>query len=98
VNAGAPCFVKQKFLPLCPDFVVELRAPTHNPRALHDKMQEYLDNGAQLGWLIDPLTCRVHLYLPQHPPAILEAPNTVSADPLLPDFALDLQTIWAPDL
>jgi Uma2 family endonuclease len=98
VNAGAPCLVKQKFLPLCPDFVVELCSPTDNPRALQDKMQEYIDNGAQLGWLIDQLTRRVHIYRPQRPPEILEAPNAVSADPLLPDFALDLQTIWAPDL
>jgi Uma2 family endonuclease len=89
---------KQKFLPLCPDFAIELRSPTDNLQAVQDKMQEYLDNGAQLGWLIDPLTRRVHVYLPQHQPQILEAPDTVSADPLLPGFTLDLQKIWAPDL
>jgi Uma2 family endonuclease len=89
---------KQKFLPLCPDFVIELRSPTDNLQAVQDKMQEYLDNGAQLGWLIDPLTRRVHVYLPQRQPQILEAPDTVSADPLLPGFTLDLQKIWAPDL
>jgi Uma2 family endonuclease len=89
---------KQKFLPLCPDFVIELRSPTDNLQAVLDKMQEYLDNGAQLGWLIDPLTRRVHVYLPQRPPEILEAPNTVSADPILPGFVLDLQKIWQPDL
>jgi Uma2 family endonuclease len=89
---------KQKFLPLCPDFVIELRSPTDNLRAVLDKMQEYLDNGAQLGWLLDPLTRRVHVYLPQRPPEILEAPSTVSADPLLPSFVLDLRKIWEPDL
>jgi Uma2 family endonuclease len=89
---------KQKFLPLCPDFVIELRSPTDNLQAVQDKMQEYLDNGAQLGWLIDPLTRRVHVYLPQRQPQILEAPDTVSADPLLHSFTLDLQKIWAPDL
>jgi Uma2 family endonuclease len=89
---------KQKFLPLCPDFVIELRSPTDNLRAVLDKMQEYLDNGAQLGWLLDPLTRRVHVYRPQRPPEILEAPSTVSADPLLPGFVLDLRKIWEPDL
>ena len=96
--AGLTRDQKQKFLPLCPDFVIELRSPTDNLRALQDKMQEYMDNGAQLGWLIDPLTRRVHVYLPQHSPEILEAPSTVSAEPLLPGFALDLQKIWEPDL
>jgi Uma2 family endonuclease len=89
---------KQKFLPLCPDFAIELRSPTDNLRAVLDKMQEYLDNGAQLGWLLDPLTRRVHVYRPQRPPEILEAPSTVSAEPLLPGFVLDLRKIWEPDL
>jgi Uma2 family endonuclease len=89
---------KQKFLPLCPDFAIELRSPTANLRAVLDKMQEYLDNGAQLGWLLDPLTRRVHVYRPQRSPEILEAPITVSADPLLPSFVLDLRKIWEPDL
>jgi Uma2 family endonuclease len=61
-------------------------------------MQEYLDNGAQLGWLLDPLTRRVHVYRPQRPPEILEAPGSVSADPLLPGFVLDLRKIWEPNL
>jgi Uma2 family endonuclease len=95
--AGLTREQKQKFLPLCPDFAIELRSPTDNLRAVLDKMQEYLDNGAQLGWLLDPLTRRVHVYLPQRSPEILEAPSTVSADPLLPGFVLDLQKIWEPD-
>jgi Uma2 family endonuclease len=96
--AGLTREQKQKFLPLCPDFAIELRSPTDNLRAVLDKMQEYLDNGAQLGWLLDPLTRRVHVYRPQGPPEIMEAPNTVSADPLLPGFVLDLRKIWEPDL
>jgi Uma2 family endonuclease len=89
---------KQKFLPLCPDFVIELRLPTDNLETVQDKMQEYMDNGAQLGWLIDPSTRRVHVYRPQSQPQILEAPSTVSADPLLAGFELNLQKIWEPDL
>jgi Uma2 family endonuclease len=50
---------KKRFLPLCPDFVVELRSPSDRLKALQDKMQEYLDNGAQLGWLLDTLNRRV---------------------------------------
>lgn len=96
--AGLTREQKQKFLPLCPDFVIELRSPTDNLQAVLDKMQEYLDNGAQLGWLLDPLTRRVHVYLPQRPPEILDAPNTLSADPLLPGFVLDPRKIWEPDL
>jgi Uma2 family endonuclease len=96
--AGLTREQKQKFLPLCPDFAIELRSPTDNLQAAQDKMQEYLDNGTQLGWLIDPLTRRVHVYLPQRPAEILEAPNTVSADPLLPGFVLDLQKIWEPEI
>jgi Uma2 family endonuclease len=96
--AGLTREQKQKFLPLCPDFAIELRSPTDNLQAALDKMQEYLDNGAQLGWFLDPLTRRVHVYRPQRPPEILEAPGTVSADPLLPGFVLDLRKIWEPDL
>jgi Uma2 family endonuclease len=96
--AGLTREQKQKFLPLCPDFVIELRSPTDNLQAVLDKMQEYLDNGAQLGWLLDPFMRRVHVYRPQRSPEILEAPSTVSADPLLPGFVLDLRKIWEPDL
>ena len=66
--AGLTREQKQKFLPLCPDFVIELRSPTDNLQAVLAKMQEYLDNGAQLGWLLDPLTRRVHVYLTAAPP------------------------------
>jgi Uma2 family endonuclease len=96
--AGLTRDQKQRFLPLCPDFVIELRSPTDNLEALQRKIQEYLDIGAQLGWLIDPMTRCVHVYLPQPPPEILEAPSTVSAEPLVPSFRLNLQTIWELNL
>ena len=85
---------RKKFLPLCPDFVVELRSPTDNLTALQAKMQEYLDNGAQLGWLIDPEQRRVYVYRPQIPAEILENPETISGDPILSGFTLDLREIW----
>jgi len=85
---------RKKFLPLCPDFALELRSPTDSLMALQAKMQEYLDNGAQLGWLIDPIQRRVYVYRPQKPVEILENPDTISGDPVLPGFTLDLCPIW----
>ncbi|MBI3798530.1 MAG: Uma2 family endonuclease [Deltaproteobacteria bacterium] len=85
---------RKKFLPLCPDFALELRSPTDSLTALQAKMQEYLDNGARLGWLIDPEQRRVYVYRPQTPIEILENPETVSGDPVLPGFILDLREIW----
>ncbi len=85
---------RKKFLPLCPDFVVKLRSPTDNLTALQAKMQEYLDNGLRLGWLIDPEQQRVYVYRPQTPAEILENPETISGDPILSGFTLDLREIW----
>jgi len=55
-------------------------------------------SGAPRGWLIDPLTRRVYVYLPQTQPHILEPPSAVSADSLPPSFGLDLRMTWGPDL
>lgn len=80
------------FAPICPDFVVELRSPTD--RYVQAKMQEYMENGAQLGWLIDPLERTVHVYTPKQKIEILKEPRIVSGDPLLPGFTLNLTAIW----
>ena len=84
---------RAKFLPLCPDFVIELRSPTDGLPALQDKMREYTENGAQLGWLVDPLAGQVFVYRPGAPVERLEEPNSVSADPVLPGFHLELAEI-----
>jgi len=86
---------KARFLPLCPDFVIELRSPSDSLKILQDKMQEYIDNGAQLGWLLDPLDRRVSVYRPGAEVERLEDPVTVAGDPELPGFVLDLGKIWA---
>ena len=83
-----------KFAPICPDFVIELRSPTDDLPIIQTKMAEYLNNGARLGWLIDPQNRQVHIYRPNRPITILTAPTTVSGDPELPGFTLNLQTIW----
>lgn len=85
---------RKKFLPLCPEFVIELRSPSDSLGVVRKKMQEYLDNGAKLGWLIDPERKRVYVYRPEKPVRELEAPETVSGDPVLPGFTLDLREIW----
>jgi Uma2 family endonuclease len=85
---------QERFIPLCPDFVIELRSPTDRLSVLQRKMQEYLANGAQLGWLLVPQVRRVYVYRPYQPVEILENPETLAGDPLLPGFVLDLREIW----
>ena len=87
---------KQRFLPLCPDVVVELRSPTDSFAILQEKMQEYLKNGARLGWLIDPESKQVHVYRPDETVRALENPESISGDPILPGFVLGLKPIWRP--
>ncbi len=87
---------KKKFLPLCPDFVIELRSSSDRLKVVQEKMKEYIENGAQLGWLIDPLERKVHVYRPNHTPIVLEEPVSISGDPELPGFVLDLTEIWQP--
>lgn len=88
---------KERFLPLCPDFAIELRSPSDTLPDLLDKMEAYVTNGLQLGWLIDPLDERVHLFRPDQSPTILDAPSSLSGDPPLSGFTLDLEPIWNPD-
>ncbi|HEV8202940.1 MAG TPA: Uma2 family endonuclease [Pyrinomonadaceae bacterium] len=88
---------KERFAPICPDFVVELRSPSDSLRELDLKMFEYLENGALLGWLIDPSKRRVYVYRPNQETVVLDNPETVSADPLLPGFELNLTELWSVD-
>jgi len=85
----------ERFLPLCPDFVLELRSPSDSMRRLRKKMEEYRDNGAQLGWLLDPSGKCVEVYRPGVEVEIVENPAALSGEPLLKDFVLDLTQIWA---
>lgn len=89
---------KKKFIPLCPDFVVELMSPTDSLAALQSKMVEYLDNGSRLGWLIHPEATRVYVYRPGAAVEELNDPNYVSGDPELPGFKLDLEDVWNPNI
>jgi Uma2 family endonuclease len=86
---------RRGFSPICPDFVLELRSPSDQLRTLQDKMQEYLDNGARLGWLIDPSERVVTIYRPGEGVERLEAPREVSGEPVLPGFVLQLIAVWS---
>ncbi|MEC4849808.1 MAG: Uma2 family endonuclease [Jaaginema sp. PMC 1079.18] len=86
---------QESFVPLCPDFVVELRSKNDTLTDLRLKMTEYLENGAQLGWLIDPKNQRVEIYRQGQEVEILENPTTLSGEAVLPGFTLSLARIWA---
>ena len=86
-----------RFLPLCPDFVVELLSPSDSLRDIQEKMREYRDNGARLGWLIDPLTPLVEIYRPNVEVEIINfsfaEPPQLSGEDVLPGFILSLTQI-----
>lgn len=85
---------EEKFAPVCPDFVIELRSKSDNLRKLQAKMREYIENGARLGWLIDPYEKRVHVYRADRTTEVFDDPKTASGEDVLPDFELDLTEIW----
>jgi Uma2 family endonuclease len=87
---------RKKFLPVCPFFLIEVRSPSDALKKLQEKMDEYMANGCRLGWLIDPAHKRVHVYRPNRPVQVLDAPQTLSGDPELPGFVLDLEPVWRP--
>jgi Uma2 family endonuclease len=85
---------QQKFAPICPDFIIELRFPSDNLQPLKDKLQEYIDNGVSLGWLIDRKNRKVYIYRPNSEVECLDNPATLSGESILPEFVLQLSTIW----
>lgn len=85
---------QNSFAPLCPDFVIELRSSSDTLKSLQNKMQEYLENGAQLGWLIDPLQRRVYIYRDGEEVEELADPATISGDTMLNGFVLQLAELW----
>ncbi|MFS8779969.1 Uma2 family endonuclease [Synechococcus sp. W55.1] len=87
--------VRQGFLPLCPDFVVEILSPTDSWIQTQAKMQEYMDNGCRLGWLLDPKAKRVMIYRQGQAPELVEDPETLSGEDVLPGFTLPIRNIWS---
>jgi Uma2 family endonuclease len=85
---------REKYLPLCPDFAIELASTSDSMAHLHAKMDEYLANGCQLAWLLMPARREAHVYRPGHPVETHGGDETLSADPILPGFNLDLEVVW----
>lgn len=83
------------YVPLCPDFVVELRSPTDSLENLRAKMLEYMNNGARLGWLINPQDRQVEIYRLGQQAEVLQDPATLFGEDVLPGFVLDLGRIFA---
>ena len=89
---------KKKFIPLCPDFVVELLSPTDSLIVTQAKLVEYMENGARLGWLIHADARKIYVYRPDNPVEELNDVTEISADPELSGFVLDLHDIWEPNI
>ena len=85
---------RERFARICPEFVVELRSRTDRLSVLQAKLKEYVANGAQLGFLIDPLEQKVEVYRPGADVSIQEKPATLSAEPEMPGLVLDLEDVW----
>ncbi|KAB8317433.1 Uma2 family endonuclease [Tolypothrix campylonemoides VB511288] len=86
---------QDSFPPLCPDFAIELRSKSDNVEPLRKKMQEYIDNGLRLGWLIDTKNKKVEIYRALQPPEVLDNPTSLSGEDVLPGFILDLQVVFS---
>ena len=82
---------RQKFIPLCPDFVIELRSASDRLKTRRDQMQEYIENGTRLCWLINPQSRQVEIYRQNQDVQILESPTTLSGEDILPGFILNLE-------
>ncbi|MEG4807013.1 Uma2 family endonuclease [Microcoleus sp. F8-D3] len=85
---------REKFIPLCPDFAVEILSPTDSLKKTQEKMQEYMENGCRLGWLINRKKREVEIYRPGQDVEVLQSPLTLSGENVLPGFVLNLQKIW----
>lgn len=94
--AKVPARQRERFLPLCPEFVVEIASPSDRLVDLQAKMDEYMANGAELGWLIDPAGRAVTVYRPGAPGQLVANADSIDAQTLLPGFRLDLLPVWQP--
>ena len=85
---------QNKFAPIAPDFIIELRSPSDNLKPLQEKMEEYIENGVKLAWLIDRKQRKVYIYRPGQLVEELDNPQRLSGEDILPGFVLDLIEIW----
>jgi len=85
---------REQFIPLCPDFLIEILSPSDRLPKIQEKMQEYLENGCRLGLLINRKKSEVEIYRPHLEVEILKSPQTLSGEDILPGFVLKLQRVW----
>lgn len=88
--------IREGYWHLCPDFVIELRSPSDRPRAVREKMEEWIANGAALGWLIDPAAKSVTIYRPATEPVTLTDLDSVAGEGPVEGFILSLPAVWDP--
>ncbi|MGE3818284.1 MAG: Uma2 family endonuclease [Isosphaeraceae bacterium] len=84
---------RERFAPIVPDFVAELRSPSDRLVRLREKMREYVKQGVRLGWLIDPSTAKVEIHRPGQPPEVLDRPKSLSGEDVLPSLVIDLKGV-----
>jgi len=85
---------QRRFPPICPDFVLELLSPSDVLSRTQAKMQEYLDSGVKLGWLLNPEDKQAEIYRPGQTVEVLNAPNSLSGEAILPGLTLNLNWLW----
>ncbi|NET70570.1 MAG: Uma2 family endonuclease [Sphaerospermopsis sp. SIO1G2] len=85
---------KEKFIPLCPDFAIEIMSPSDSLKKVQEKMREYIVNGCRLGWLINRKKQEVEIYRPGKEVEVLKLPKTLSGEDVLPGFVLNLEKMW----
>lgn len=85
---------QEKFPPICPDFIIELRSPNDSLKPLQEKMEEYINNGTRLGWLINRKNRQVEIYRHGKEKEVLDNAATLSGENVLPGFILNLSLIW----
>jgi len=86
---------QDSFPPICPDFLIEVRSKTDLRRTVEAKMQTWLDNGAQLAWLIDPIEGSLTIYRPDRAPETLDRPDSVKAGAPVDGFELRCTRLWS---
>jgi len=85
---------REKFIPLCPDFVIEIMSPSDSLQKVQNKMNEYMQNGCRLGWLINRKRQEVEIYRPGQDVEVLKLPQMIYGENVLSGFVLNLQRIW----
>lgn len=85
---------REKFIPLCPDFIIELLSPNDSLKKTQEKMQEYIQNGCRLGLLINRKNRQVEIYRPGKEVEVLNTPSSISCEDVLPGFVLNMEPIF----